>query len=303
MIVAAISERSVLIGFCIYILLFLFGVVGTAIIIRKRRRDRPPIKFKLLRGPGETLRNRVAKFDEDFLFRIGGAAFIPILAGLIVMGVMLKLNPQTFLQLYAGFGATVVVSLIALFFAGRWALRDLFRYSSDFLGYLGEREVAEHLRPLYAKGYHVYHDVPAEGSKNAFNLDHVTVGRTGVALIEVKTRRKGRARPGFKDHVVTYDGYQLIWPWGEERKAPEQAVNEAAWLQSWIMKRTGINTPVKPVLAIPGWWVERKAVGQVSVVNSKSVIAAIIGKGAPILNADQVDLIARQLDIACRDVE
>ncbi len=303
MIFAAISERSVFIWFCSYILLFLFGVTATAIVIRKRRRDRPPIKFKLLRGPGETLRNRIAKYDEDFLFRIGGAAFIPILVGLIVMGALLKLNPQTLFQFYAGLGVTVLSCLIALFFAARWALRDLLRYSNDYLGYLGEREVAEHLRPLYAKGYHIYHDVPAEGARNAFNLDHVTVGPTGVALIEVKTRRKGRARPGFKDHVVTYDGYQLIWPWGEERKAPEQAVNEAAWLQNWIMKRTGINTPVKPVLALPGWWVERKAVGQVSVVNPKSVIAAIIGKSAPILNADQVDLIARQLDIACRDVE
>ena len=31
-----------------------------------RRKERPPEKFKLLRGPGETLRRRVQKADDDF---------------------------------------------------------------------------------------------------------------------------------------------------------------------------------------------------------------------------------------------
>jgi len=286
-----------------YIVLFFFSIIGLAIFIRKRRRDRPPVVFKLLRGPGETLRKRIAKYDEDMLFRIGGAAFVPLAVVLIVLWLVLKLHPATWPQLIIGLATTVVVFLLVLFFAGRWALRDLFRYSNDCLGYLGEREVAEHMQPLLANGYLIYHDVPAEGLEKDFNLDHVAVGPNGVALVETKTRRKGRARPGFKDHVVVYDGKQLIWPWGEDRHGLEQANAEADWLRKWIKQRTGIDTPVKPILALPGWYVERKAYGDVTVVNSKSVASAVEGKGPAILTSDQLDLIARQLDLVCRDVE
>ena len=163
--------------------------------------------------------------------------------------------------------------------------------------------MAEHLEPLLANGYRVFHDVPAEGVKKDFNLDHVAVGPDGVAVIEIKTRRKGRARPGFKDHVVTYDGKQLIWPWGEDRHGLDQTKAEADWLRKWIGQRTGLDVSLKPILALPDWWVEMKARGDVIVVNSKSVASAVAGKGTAVLTADQIDLIARQLDVLCRDVE
>jgi len=286
-----------------YIVLFFFSIIGLGIFIRKRRRDRPPVVFKLLRGPGESLRKRTAKYDEDLMVRVGGAAFAPLVAALIVLWIVLKLHPTTWPQFYLGAGATGATFFTVLFFAGRWALRDLFRYGNDCLGYLGEREVAEHLEPLLARGYRVFHDMPAEGAGKKFNLDHVVVGPTGVALIETKTRRKGRARPGFKDHVVVYDGKQLIWPWGEDRHGLQQAKAEADWLCKWINQRTALSVTVKPILALPGWWVEMKARGDVIVVNSKSIAGAVEGKGPAQLTADQIDLIARQLDLACRDVD
>ena len=283
-----------------YLLLFMGGVVGIQIWKIRRRRERPPVAFKLLRGPGETLRRRVTKSEEDFVFRIFGAALVPVFAALAVLGALIVIRPSTPLSI--GLGLTALVFLATLVPAGRWALRDLIRFRDDRLGYLGEREVAEHLQPLFADGYRVFHDVPAEGAKKAFNLDHVTVGPTGVALIETKTRRKGRARPGFKDHVVVYDGQQLIWPWGEDRHGLDQARAEADWLGKWINQRTGIDMSVKPILALPGWWVEAKARGTVTVVNSKSIASAVEGNGPRILTDQQIDLIARQLDALCRDV-
>jgi len=283
-----------------YLLLFMGGVVGIQIWKIRRRRERPPVAFKLLRGPGETLRRRVTKSEEDFVFRIFGAALVPVFAALAVLGALIVIRPSTPLSI--GLGLTALVFLATLVPAGRWALRDLIRFRDDRLGYLGEREVAEHLQPLFADGYRVFHDVPAEGAKKAFNLDHVTVGPTGVALIETKTRRKGRARPGFKDHVVVFDGQRLIWPWGEDTHGLDQAKAEADWLGKWINQRTGIDMPVKPILALPGWWVEAKARDTVTVVNSKSVASAVEGNSPRTLTDQQIDLIARQLDALCRDV-
>lgn len=39
------------------------------------------------------------------------------------------------------------------------------------------------------------------------------------------------------------------------------------------------------------------------VVNAKNVAAAVEGKGTRILSDKEIDLISRQLDMLCRDVE
>lgn len=286
-----------------YFVLFAFGLAGIAYVQKKRRKLRPPLKFKLLRGPGETLRRRIAKYDETSLYWVLLAAVVPITSGYAVLRLLIWLKPQTAQQVYIGVAVAAVVFLVTLYLAGRWALRGLSRYSGDWLGYMGEREVAEHLSVLLSCGFRVYHDVPAENGGKKFNLDHVAVGPSGVAVIETKTRRKGRARPGFKDHIVVYDGRQLIWPWGEDQHGLAQARAEAEWLKKWLRERTGIETPVKPILTLPGWYVEAKARGDVTVVTSKLVASAVQGRGPAVLSADQVDLIARQLDVICRDVE
>ena len=128
------------------------------------------------------------------------------------------------------------------------------------------------------------------------------VGPTGVVAIETKCRRKGRRRTDGRDYRVTFDGEKLIWPWGEESSALVQATAQADWLRKFIQKKTAIDTPVKPIVAIPGWWVEANPRNAV-VVNAKNVVSAVEGRGDIVLTAQQIDLIARQLDERCRDVE
>jgi hypothetical protein len=286
-------------GLSAYCLLFSAAVVSMLIWRSRQRRERPPVKFELLRGPGESLRRRVQGFDENLMLWLGGTALIPLFAAVGLAQVVLKL-PRSFQV--AGLAVVGLITLAGIAVSAGILYRRLTRWRSDFLGYLGERTVGEHLEPLLAQSYRIFHDVPADGAKADFNLDHVVVGLTGVALIETKTRRKGRARPGFKDHVVVFDGSQLIWPWGEDRHGLEQALAEADWLAKWIFQRTGLKVAVKPILTLPGWWVEQKARGPVTVVNSKSLPSAIRGNGAAALSSEQVDLIARQLDTLCRDV-
>ena len=286
-------------GLSAYCLLFFGSVVAVLLWRVRQRRERPPAKFDLLRGPGESLRRRNAKFDENVVFWISGAALAPLFLALVLFqGV--PLLPRS-LQL-AGLIGVAAVMLAGIVASGIVFYRRLQRWRDDFLGYLGERMVGEHLEPLLAQGFRVFHDVPADGTKSDFNLDHVTVGPTGVALIETKTRRKGRARPGFKDHVVVYDGKQVIWPWGEDDHGLKQALAESDWLQKWIHQRTGLQLAVKPILALPGWWVEQRARGQVTVVNSKSLPVAVRGNSEVTLSSEQIDLIARQLNALCRDV-
>lgn len=288
-------------GIGFYVLVFMALVLGIGFLILSRRKERAPLEFRLLRGAGESLRRKLAAMDEDFFLYVMGAAFAPIVVAYLVLLLISKINPHT--SLWIGLLITFVAFGITAGLTGRWLWRRFIMIRNYRLGYLGERTVAESLVPLLGQGYHVFHDLPAENRGQAFNLDHVVVGPTGLFLIETKTRRKGRARPGFKDHEVTFDGQQLIWPWAEDRHGLEQAQAEARWLSDWIRQITGINVGAKPILALPGWYVKCIARGPVNVVNAKGLVSAIKGRGAIEYTSEQIDLIARQLDARCRDVE
>jgi hypothetical protein len=265
-----------------------------------RRKDRPPEKFKLLRGPGETQRRRVQKTDENLFSYFFGGAFVPLVILSLLLLLAMQL-PKRLVLLGAAvaavfFVASTVCAIIML-------IRFLNRRRNDLLDYLGERAVAEHLEALRESGFRIFHDVPCEGRKKNFNIDHVVVGKTGVAAIEVKTRRKKKGRPGFEEHVVTYDGQRLIWPWGEDRCGIDQLLAESDWLRKFIYGRTGLSVDPRPILALPGWYVTEHVVGAFRVASHK-VVPDIIKKWKPHdLSPEQIDLISRQLDERCRDVE
>jgi len=288
-------------GIGLYVLVFMALVLGIGLLLLSRRKERAPLEFKLLRGAGESLRREVAAMEENLPFCVIWAAFAPIGAAYLVLVLISKIYPRT--ELWIGLLITFIVFGISAGLTGRWLWRRFIKLRNYRLGYLGERTVAESLAPLLAQGYQVFHDLPAENRGQSFNLDHIVVGPTGLFLIETKTRRKGRARPGFKDHEVTYDGQRLIWPWAEDRHGLEQAQNEARWLSDWIRQITGVNVGAKPILALPGWYVKCTARGPVNVVNAKGLVSAIKGRGGIELASEQIDLIARQLDARCRDVE
>src|SRR6266480_7114633 len=256
-----------------------------------RKKDRPPEKFKLLRSPGETQRRRVQKTDENLFFYFFGGACVPLVI-LSLLWLLAMQLPKRLVVVGAAvaaflFVASTVCAIILL-------LRSLNRRRNDLLGYLGERAAAEWLEPLKADGFRVFHDVPCEGRRKNFNIDHVVVGPTGVAAIEVKTRRKKKGREGYEEHVVTYDGQQLVWPWGEDRCGIDQLLSESDWLRKFIYGRTGLHVDPKPILAFPGWWVTERAAGAFRITNEK-LLPEIVQKWKPQpLTSEQIDLISRQ---------
>jgi hypothetical protein len=148
-------------------------------------------------------------------------------------------------------------------------------------------------------------DPPAGSTTPPFNLDHVVVGPAGIFAIETKTRRKGRARVGFMAHEIIYDGRALSYPWGEDRYGLDQALRQAEWLCTHLERQLGRTVPVYPLLVFPGWMIIRKAAGAVNVLNPRELPAAIMPSGSltPALDSATIDLIARQLEARCRDVE
>jgi hypothetical protein len=281
---------------------FLGLLAGLALWRKKNRKTRAPFpeNAKLLRGPGETLRRKLADLDERSTYEVLIAFVLPLIIGVILAQIATHLEGTE--QLVC-LGVATLALLISLVLVVRRLVNGIDRWRNTWLGYCGERVVAESLEELKPQGFRIFHDVPAGDAKNPFNIDHVIVGPSGVFAVETKTRRKGRARAGFAEHQIIYDGQVLAYPWGEDRHGLDQAAHQATWLQACLEQLIGQPVRVQPILTFPGWMVITRAQGTVTVLNPKQIPAAAALRGAPVLDDRQFDLIARHLDSRCRDVE
>ena len=285
-----------------YITLFLVLLCAVVWWDRRRRRTRRPFPedLKLLRMPGEYLWRRVIENNEAQTQWWLAVMLVPIIVGAAVLHVIsryLQSSPA------AGLVVTVVLFAFSLLLCVRWCQGHLQRQADDYLGFFGERYVAEWLDPLKAQGWFIFHDIPCAGATGPFNLDHVAVGPGGVWVVETKTRRKGRARHGRKEHEVVFDGVQIIWPWWEETQSLKQAADNAHWLQQWLEKLTGKSFDVAAVLTFPGYCVIERKLGPVRVANPKVLPQVLVSRGKAVLPDADIDLIRRQLEERCRNVE
>jgi len=152
---------------------------------------------------------------------------------------------------------------------------------------------------MMRKGAAVFHDVPAEG----FNIDHVVVGRVGLFAIETKGFTKSVKLKGRKRYTVVFDGQLLRFPEWSTDEPLQQAQRQAKWLERWLAGAVGEAVPVLPVLALPGWFVERHGQGSVRVYSGRE-LAWLVDKPASTapLAADQLRRIEHQLEQRCRNV-
>lgn len=289
------TSTIVLAGF-VFLPFFLVPLASLALFRGRARRRRSPLTVRLLRGPGEGLRSDIDKFSE----KIDSALFnflMVSLPPLILLGVFAYFgeNKVQFWQL----GLVLVVYLSLNFWAIKYFLQILEQRRNLYLGLDCELAVGQELNYLMRDGYFVYHDFPAE----SFNIDHVAVGPEGIFAIETKGRGKPDKGRGKYDATVIFDGNVLKFPDWEDRKFIEQARRQAGWLQTWISKAIGENVDVQAVLALPGWYVERKAKSDVIIYNGKSPQSWARAQKRNRLSNNQIDRINHQLEQRCRDVE
>ena len=283
--------------------LVVFGALFVAIQWLKGKR-RPKLPFKperdrLLRGPGESLKQRIDLMDENLIYSLMGLMVLPILtgAGIFIAMRSTHLGSEGVQLVVPLLGAGTVIVVGALYVA-----KEAVRRGNHYLGWFGERMTAEELEPMKARGWQIFHDVPVSSGKAEWNIDHVAVGPGGVFAIETKMRRKGHARHGRKDHEVFYDGSQLSWPWTEDRYGLAQAEKNARELGEWLEQLTNVNIKPTAVLTFPGWYIVERALGPVRVVNG-ALLPSLLGAKSGVLSAAQIDLVSRQLEARCRDVQ
>jgi len=148
------------------------------------------------------------------------------------------------------------------------------------------------------QGAVVFHDIPA----NNFNIDHVVIASEGVFAVETKGFTKPKQGRGKADATVVFDGKVLKFPTWTTKDPLEQAERQAAWLAKWLASAVGSPVPVLPVVALPGWFIERTGRGDVRVFNGKQLAGLLKCRGTQPLSTQDVQRIAHQVEQRCRTV-
>ena len=167
------------------------------------------------------------------------------------------------------------------------------------LGLDAEMAVGQELDQLMRKGAAVFHDFPAEN----FNIDHVVISTQGVFAIETKGYAKPKREQGVADAQVTFDGQRLRFPTWTTEKPLEQARRQAKWLGKWLSSAIGSPVAVTLVLALPGWYVERKGRGDVWIFSGKELPKLLSQRSAQPLSEQDVQRVAHQVEQRCRNVK
>lgn len=276
----------------------LFLPIGLIFLWRKRleSKRRSPLTQMLLRAPGETLRNELDHTRDDLLMDMVMLPVLPLIMYSFHVSQSYFLGEKesvlrTAIGILFGIGAIAYFLFIIL--------KQHKRANKLRLGYEGEVAIAHELNQLMRDGAYVFHDVPAEG----FNIDHVIVWPKGVFAVETKGRMKPKRDRGNEDAKVIFDGQRLQFPGWSETAPLDQATRQAKWLEKWLSSAVGEKVGVKPVLALPGWYVELKGRSDVVIINGKNASGTFSKLFHTALSDEMTKRIAHQLEQRCRDVE
>ena len=253
---------------------------------------RSPLNFDLLRVPGYGLSKKIEDLSFDISSNLAFTMITPLLLyTLYLIQVDEKKNSNVVFWLYSIIGLSgylyLLYQMIKLL-----KTRQKYRQALD-----GELATAQCLEPVIAGGGKIFHDFQAEG----FNIDHVVVSAAGVFAVETKHRLKPTDVTAKEMAKVQFDGKALHFPGWVETAPVDKARRQAVWLSKFLSKSTGEEVSVKPVLALPGWYVEVKARSDVIVVNPKINSFMLKSQDGQTLTEDRKKRLCFQLEQRCQE--
>ncbi len=277
-----------------------FSFLAALIAVNKVRKNktgkRSPIVHDSLRAPGEYLQKRIMKLDDDINETLTFLIITPLVVfAMYTAQLQFSTTPPSLLVEIMCFIAVIVV-IFSLANKLSRLLQDRLNYQ---LGLDAERAVGQELNLLMLHGFHVFHDFPEKRN----NIDHIVIGPSGVFAVETKGRTKPDKKRGKKDATVIYKQGQLIFPDNiYDVDYAKQAKKQAASLSKWLTSAVGEPVPVRPALALPGWFVDPQEPDEVVLLygQKNNYLKALNGKR--MLSDTLIQRIVHQISEKCRDV-
>jgi hypothetical protein len=256
---------------------------------------RNPLTRGLLRGPGHTLREQLDDARLDMMGYVSVSSAMPLFAAAVYLAYREAEIPNA-----PNWWLLTLVALGAFAFGAYKIVRLVEKARNLRLGLEAECAVGEELNLLMKEGFSVFHDIPGD---KKFNIDHVVVGPTGIFAVETKGRAKLAAKGDKSAYTVELRDGQLQFPDWTTAEPLEQARRNADWVRKWLSSAVGEAVSVKPVVVLPGWFVELKGKSDVAVLSGKQCTSYFPKAKPGAISPKLAQQIAHQLDARCRDVE
>ena len=247
----------------------------------------------VLNNPGASMQNRIDELNLDITTFIAALTAYPLLVYSLYL-------PWADTQLITSTRVLIPVGVltVVLFWIVFKSYRLMMERNSLRLGLEAKMAFGQELNQLMFNGFRIFHDVPTDD----FNIDHVAVGPTGVYAVETQERTRAVRKKGKVEATVAYDGEALQFPSWYATEPLLKAQRQADWLGTWLADTVGESVYAQAVLALPGWYVVRKAARPIRVISGKEAYSLIKPNGID-LSAETIERIAHQLEQRCRDVE
>lgn len=208
---------------------------------RKKNRSAPFVE-KTLRSPGYSLSQKIDLLTNEAL------------DVLLVLFIIPAIDLFAYSTLQPGFWlAVILIASVIIFLFLLSKLTTLYKKIRDFrLGLDGEIYTGQELNYLMREGAWVYHDIPYKYG----NIDHIVVSKGGIYCIETKSVRKPHDEKGKKEVRVKVADNSIIFPHMRTKEPVTQAQTHVEHLSKHLLNKTGVEFPVFPVIALPGWYVD-----------------------------------------------
>lgn len=157
-----------------------------------------------------------------------------------------------------------------------------------------EIATGEMLAGLRVTGCRVLHDIPTSAGR----ASHVVVSPAGVFAARTFSRARARRGRGKEDVTVFVTGDELKFPGGTEITAVPLARKTAMALSEALRNRLGLKVDVRPMVFLPGWYVENRMASEVRVLNPRETRA--LASGPEMLSAEKIEEIAAGIEKATR---
>ena len=255
----------------------------------EQRQRRDPFTTEFLRPAGYSRQRRVDALQLDLALTFGFGLAIPLWFYSVWMTAgQWASSPALTAWIYLMMGGVSFVYFLVRTVVIYRALSQA-RLALD-----GEAASGQEFDRLMRFGARVFHDMPGAD----FNLHHVVVSATGVMAIESFAHPRLERRDA-SDSTVRFDGRRLVFPDGSDEEPVQRARVRARWLADWLSQALRDEVPVRPMLALPGWSVEREGLSDVTVINPRD--CSRYAQGKPSLSERMQDRIAFQIERACRN--
>lgn len=283
------------------LLLFVgMGVTVAIVYIWKRKQDlkqrQSPLTQELMRPPGYSLRLKVNEQSDEVTILFIFMLITPLLLYSLHLsqsyfGQIPESLPRTIIMLVIGLGTITLL--------GRRLSKVLNERKNNSLGFQGEMFTGEELNQLMLYGCRVFHDIQIDYG----NIDHVVVSPSGVFSINTKMRSKPKEGRGKAEVIVDHQRNVLRFSDRTEAIDTDQLETEGRWLSKYLTSGVGMQIPVRPVLALPGWFVKQNnGRSSISVINPRNSKWFFLNDHIE-LTSKEIQQVAHQLEQLCRNVE